>query len=104
MEKTELKKIGSKIIEGCFEDLLDLLHKRYECLTPKQARYLIVCCCNSCNVHMENIDKLDEHSLITAVKCLAKLDTCKTTEEYHNYIQSIFFICKLLIKKVSYFI
>lgn len=100
MERQEVKHIGSIVMNGSLEELLEVLDKRPDHLTEKQALYFIVCCSHTCNSNINNCNKLNEQKLITAVKGLSTNIKNLNSEEYDNYIQGIYFICSFLLKKV----
>ncbi|KAK9891765.1 hypothetical protein WA026_016563 [Henosepilachna vigintioctopunctata] len=96
MDGGELKIIGNKISAGHFDSYKEALGKS---LSQKQAIYLIACCCTICNASINESDKLSEQDVIILVKNCSKVITDVSIEEYDSYLQSIFFICKFLLKK-----
>ncbi|KAL3278335.1 hypothetical protein HHI36_013666 [Cryptolaemus montrouzieri] len=97
MDDKELKRIGDQIVQGDFQDLFIGLEKKR--ISQKQALYLIICCCTACNAKINEPEKLKEQDVINLLKCTSKYIVKVTSEEFDGYLQSMFFICKLLLKK-----
>ncbi|RZC39002.1 uncharacterized protein BDFB_009305 [Asbolus verrucosus] len=97
--KTVLKTLLEKTVKANFEGVHRYLKDHKTELDESTAIKFIVACCNACNNNLATPQNLNEWDLVNLVKCLLNFIKTPLSDNCDCYLQSVFYIMKLLIEK-----
>ncbi|KAJ8973354.1 hypothetical protein NQ317_001398 [Molorchus minor] len=102
MDKKPLKELLELCKKAGFREVYSSLNSSYGKIDNKCAISLIVGCCNACVSNMSSPEKVSEEDLYVLLDYLTSFIIELNETEMLSYLQSIFFILKLFVKKKCY--